>query len=151
MVEKEISLKYFKEGYNCAQSVLIGYAEKLGISNDTALKMANGFGGGMGRKQEVCGALSGGVMVISMLYGRGENEDKSKQGLTYAKTRELIDNFKLRYETINCKDLLGGIELLTPEGISEFQEKNKILNCREYVEFTVKILDEIIGNDIIDK
>ena len=151
MGKKEIASEKFKDGYNCAQSVLFSYAEKLNLPKDTALKIANGFGGGMGRKQEVCGAVSGGVMVLSLIYGRGENEDKSKQGLTYAKVRELIDKFEAKYETANCKELLGGIELLTPEGIAAFQEQKKIENCREFVEYTVKILDEIIENDSAGK
>ena len=54
----------FKEGFNCAQSVLYSYADELGLPDDLAMKIATGFGGGMGRTQEVCGAVTGALMVI---------------------------------------------------------------------------------------
>jgi C_GCAxxG_C_C family probable redox protein len=88
---QETAVSKFKEGYNCAQSVLFGFAEKLQISKDTALKISSGFGGGMGRKQEVCGAVSGGILVISLIYGRGENDGRQNQEITYSKVQELIE------------------------------------------------------------
>ena len=143
MNRSEIAVNKFKEGYNCAQSVLFSYSDKLNISKDLALKLGTGFGGGMGRKQEVCGAVSGGIIVLNLFYGRGENGDKQKQEHTYAKVRELIDKFEEKYDTINCKKLLGGCELLTCEGQEQFKSGKKIEKCYEYVDYTVKILEEI--------
>ena len=143
MNRSEIAVNKFKEGYNCAQSVLFSYADKLNISNNLALQLSNGFGAGMGRKQEVCGALSGGILVLSLLYGRSENEDKQKQDITYSKVRDLMDKFKEKYSTINCKNLLDGCELLTPEGQDRFKSDKMIEKCYQYVYAVVKILDEI--------
>ena len=143
MNRSEIAVNKFKEGYNCAQSVLFSYADKLNISNNLALQLSNGFGAGMGRKQEVCGALSGGILVLSLLYGRSENEDKQKQDITYSKVRDLMDKFKEKYTTINCKNLLDGCELLTPEGQDRFKSDKMIEKCYQYVYAVVKILDEI--------
>ncbi|NTU86942.1 MAG: C_GCAxxG_C_C family protein, partial [Chlorobiaceae bacterium] len=64
MTRSERAVSIFSEGYNCAQSVLFSFSDDLGIAGDTALKIASGFGGGIGRMQEVCGAVTGGVMVI---------------------------------------------------------------------------------------
>jgi C_GCAxxG_C_C family probable redox protein len=143
MDRSEIAVNKFREGYNCAQSVVFSYSDKLNISKDLALRLANGFGGGMGRKQEVCGAVSGGVLVLGLLYGRGENEDKQKQEYAYAKVGELIDRFEAKYGCVNCRKLLDGCELLTPEGQELFKSKNMIAKCYGYVDHTVKILDEI--------
>jgi len=103
MNHSDIVVNQFKKGYNCAQSVLYSYAEHLNISGDTALRMSCGFGAGMGRTQEVCGAVSGGILVLNHIYGRGESEDKQKQELTYLKVRELIQKFEKKYGTVNCK------------------------------------------------
>lgn len=144
MDKSEIAVNKFKDGYNCAQSVLFSYADKLNISRDLALKMANGFGGGMGRKQEVCGALSGGILVLNLIYGRGENEDKQKQEIVYSLVRELMDKFEEKYGSVNCKKLLDGCELMTSEGQEQFKSNKLIEKCYDYVEFTVRTLDEII-------
>ena len=134
----------FREGYNCAQSVFWSFTDKLGIERDFALKSATGFGGGMGRKQEVCGALSGGVMVLNVLYGRGEHDDKQKQEDTYSKVRLLFDKFEAKHGSVNCGRLLGGCVLLTPEGQEIFKSKNLIEKCRGYVRDVVAILDEML-------
>lgn len=148
MNHSDIAVNQFKKGYNCAQSVLYSYAEHLNISGDTALRISCGFGAGMGRTQEVCGAISGGILVLNHIYGRGENEDKQKQELTYLKVRELIQKFEIKYGTVNCKSLLDGCELLTTEGKEKFQSNHLIEKCYEYVEYTVKLLDEIIEEDV---
>jgi C_GCAxxG_C_C family probable redox protein len=144
MTKSEIAEKKFKEGFNCAQSVLFSYADELGLSRDLALRIANGFGGGMGRKQEVCGAVSGGIMVLGLKYGRGENEGKEKQELTYQKVRELIDAFVNEYGTMNCRELLSGCVLLSPEGQKQFSEKKLITRCHEYVRFVCDVLERIV-------
>ncbi len=139
----EIGVNKFKEGYNCAQSVLFSYVNKLNISENFALKIANGFGAGMGRKQEVCGAISGGILVLNVLYGRGENEAKEKQEILYSKVRELIDRFEEQFKTVTCLNLLDDCRLLTPEGQERFTSDNMINKCYEYVDFTIKVLEEL--------
>lgn len=143
MSNAEIAINKFKDGYSCAQSVVFSYADKLGISGDLALKMGTGFGGGMGRKQEVCGAITGGILVLNLLYGRGENDDKEKGDLNFAKVRELINKFEDKYGTNNCKKLLDGCELLTPEGQELFKSENLKEKCFDCVTFAVNVLDEI--------
>jgi C_GCAxxG_C_C family probable redox protein len=141
----EMARKKFSAGYNCAQAVFYSFCDLLGFSPDLALKLACGFGAGMGRKQEVCGAISGGVMVISALYGRGENEGADWTALTYAKTRELMDRFAEKHETCICRKLLNGCVLTTPEGQAEFKEKdlfNKV--CQECVSSVVEILETML-------
>ncbi|MFA6472182.1 MAG: C-GCAxxG-C-C family protein, partial [Candidatus Latescibacterota bacterium] len=106
----------FLEGYNCAQSVFYSFSDDLGFEKDTALKIACGFGAGMGRKEEVCGAVTGGILVIGARYGRGEKDCRTATELTYTKTRELMDRFAGKHGTFICRKLLHNCELTTEEG-----------------------------------
>ena len=145
MDRSEQAVLKFAEGYNCAQSVLFSFCDDLNLYKDKALKIACGFGAGMGRKEEVCGAVSGGIMVISAKYGRGENDERKATENTYAKIRELMDQFSQRNGTYICRELLCGCELTTPEGQKTFKE-NDYLNkvCKPCVKSVVEILDNII-------
>jgi len=135
----------FASGFNCAQSVLFSFCDDLGLDKDKALKLACGFGAGMGRKEEVCGAVSGGIMVIGAKYGRGENEDRKVTDNTYMKIRELMDRFSEKHGTYICRKLLNDCELTTEEGQKIFKE-NDYLNkvCKPCVRKVVEILETII-------
>ncbi|MCF7885810.1 MAG: C-GCAxxG-C-C family protein [Candidatus Marinimicrobia bacterium] len=143
MIRSEIAINKFKQGYNCAQSVLYSFSKLLDISGDMALKLANGFGAGMGRKQKVCGAISGGILVLNLYYGR-DNQYNNDQDFIYAKVKELMDSFEKQYNTVICAELLEGCNLLTQEGQEIFEENNMIEQCYEDVDTTVKILESII-------
>ncbi|MBA7619010.1 hypothetical protein ES703_26342 [subsurface metagenome] len=80
-IEKVVSS--FKGNFNCAQSVFSSYAPQYGLDRDTALRLATGFGGGMGLMQNTCGAVSGAFMVIGLRYGMGINDDKDAREKTY--------------------------------------------------------------------
>lgn len=145
MSRSEIANNMFFSGYNCAQSVLYSFCEDLNIDKNIALKIACGFGAGMGRKQEVCGAISGGIMVLGMIYGKGENEDSEKIDKTYKKVWELIERFSQKYNTYICHELIDGCDLSTLEGQRQFKEKdykNKV--CKQCVIDVVEIIEEII-------
>ena len=141
----ETALQKFESGYNCAQSVLLAYCDDVNIDKSTALKISCGFGAGMGRKQEVCGAVTGGIIAIGAKYGRGEDDEQSATEKTYEKTKELLDKFQTKHGTIICLELLDGCNLMTEKGQKYFQEnrlKNKI--CSECVRDVVKILENIL-------
>ena len=112
---------------------------------DTALKIACGLGAGMGRKEEVCGAVTGGILVLGMRHGRGSKDDRSAMQLTYAKTRELMERFSEKHGTFICRKLLNGCELTTEQGQRYFKE-NDLLNkvCKLCVQSVVEILERTI-------
>jgi C_GCAxxG_C_C family probable redox protein len=144
----EIAVSKFSEGYNCTQSVFYSYCDAHGFDQNTALKMACGFGAGMGRKGEVCGAVTGGIIVIGAKYGRGERDDRTATELTYRKTRELMDRFEKKHGTFICRKLLHGCELTTEEGQKHIKDNN-LMNrtCRPCVQSVVEILDSIMELD----
>jgi C_GCAxxG_C_C family probable redox protein len=141
MTHENTAAEKFKEGFNCAQSVLYSYAEELHLDPDLALRIANGFGGGMGRKQEVCGAISGGILVLGLLYGRGAQDGKERQEKIYAEVRHLIDSFIKEHGTICCRELVSGCSLLTEEGRKRFITENFIEQCYQYVRTVCRILE----------
>jgi C_GCAxxG_C_C family probable redox protein len=144
----EIAVSKFSEGYNCAQSVLYSICDDLHFDKNTALKMATGFGAGMGRKEEVCGAVTGGIIVIGAKYGRGEKDDRTATELTYKKTRELMDRFAEKHGTFICRKLLKGCELTTEEGQKRFKEDDLAnTKCKPCVRSVVEILDDIMELD----
>ena len=99
------ALTYFHKGFNCAQSVFASFAQELGLSEDTALRLSSAFGAGLGRMRGTCGAFSGLCMVAGFCKGNltGNPEDKE---IIFALTRELADEFKKEFGTLSCKELL---------------------------------------------
>jgi C_GCAxxG_C_C family probable redox protein len=99
----------------------------------------------MGRKEEVCGAATGGLLVLGMRYGRGSKDDRSATELTCMETRELMDEFTKKHGTFICRKLLNGCELTTEEGQKYFK-KNGLLKkiCAPCVQSVVEILENIM-------
>ena len=97
----ERAVELFKEGKNCSQSVFTAFAPDLGISEETALRISIGLGGGVGRMREVCGAVSGSAMVVGIKY------PELSKAQVYEKVRLIADEFKKTNPSIVCKELLG--------------------------------------------
>ena len=137
----------FLSGYNCAQAVLWSFCDGFGLDPDTALKIACGFGAGIARRQEVCGALTGGIMVLGLRFGRGEGQDRTATEQTYARSAELIRRFESKHGTCNCRQLLDGCDLATEEGRKSFAERD-LLNrtCTPCVQTVVSILEGMIAD-----
>lgn len=142
---ENIATERFLSGYNCAQSILYAFREEGDLTEETALKIACGFGAGMARKEEVCGAITGGILVLGLRYGRGGNEDRSAMELTYLKTRELMDLFSKKHGTYICRNLLDGCDLTTEEGQKHFKENELLkMTCTPCVQSVVEILECIL-------
>ncbi len=104
---KELAKSYFLEGYNCSQSVLLAFHEELGLDKDTAARMASPFGGGMGRLREVCGTVSGMLLVLGLLRGYGDPKDLEGKKALYEQVQALARTFREHNGSIICRDLLG--------------------------------------------
>ena len=143
MSNGEKAVTNFQNGCNCAQAVVTAYAEETGLDKKHALAIATGFGGGIGRTQDVCGAVSGAIMILGLKYGSREGEGREKINATYSLTREFIGEFSKLKGTIKCKELLDGCNLSTEEGQAFFREHNLREKCWEYVRHACEVLDGI--------
>lgn len=96
----------FYKGYNCAQSVAVAFAAEMGLSEEQALKLSSGFGGGFGRLREVCGAFSGVTMVLGAIYASTDPKDKTA---LYTEVQALAEKYRQGSgkNSIVCRELLG--------------------------------------------
>lgn len=97
----------FKQGYNCSQSVVLAYSDKIGLDKEILLKVSSSFGGGMGRLREVCGGVSGMFMVAGLLYGYTGAKDIQGKTEHYKRIQELAATFSEITGSIVCRELLG--------------------------------------------
>jgi len=141
----ERAVAKFESGYNCAQSVLSVFCDDLGLDQDKALKIACGFGAGMGRKEEVCGAVSGGIMAIGLKCGRGVHGGWKSTEVAYAKVRELMNRFSQIHGSYLCRRLLNDCELLTEEGQRTFLSGDYLNRiCKPCVKSVVEIVETLL-------
>ncbi len=108
MTYAERAEQNFRDGYNCAQAVLLAFSDLTKLDTDTALRISSSFGGGMGRLREVCGAVSGMFMAAGLLYGSStlSHEEKSKH---YTRLQALAAAFRDKNSSIICRELLSGV------------------------------------------
>lgn len=101
--------QYHKEGYNCAQSVVGAFLDKLNLTKEQAMAMAGGFGGGIGGSHcELCGAVSGGVMVLSLLNPHSEGGDIEAKKYVYSLAKEFRQRFADSFGGLTrCGELLA--------------------------------------------
>ena len=131
----------FDDGYSCAQAVFGTYAEKLGMDLETALKVAAGFGGGMGRMAGTCGAVTGAFMALGLKHGGPDSQSKEK---AYELVREFAGRFKARHGSLECRDLLG-CDLSTPEGRERAQQQGLHSTvCTQLVRDAAEILEGLL-------
>ena len=140
----DIARELFLGEFNCAQSVLISFANKFGYSKELAAKLAAGFGGGMGMTQATCGAVTGGIMVLGLMAGEKSNNYEELKSKAYGKVKEFIHRFETDYKTTECKGLIE-CDLNTKEGQDHFKEKQIKQNvCANCVAGAVKIIEDLV-------
>lgn len=142
-VYSEKAANNFREGYNCAQSVLLAFANKVGLKENEALKLASSFGGGMGRLREVCGAVSAMFMIAGILKGYTEPNNDIVKANHYKLIQDLAAEFKLKHGTIICRELLGldGTEF-SPIPSARTDEYYKERPCEEFIRCAAEIVEE---------
>ncbi len=137
---------YFETGHNCAQSVLLAYADLYGLDKEMAAKMATSFGGGMGRLREVCGAVSGMFMVLGLEYPFIDTKNKASKNENYKKVQETAAEFKATMGSIICADLLnlkrGAQHYESAERTKEYYTTRPCTQC-------VAVAAEITGKNIL--
>ncbi len=132
----------FLEGYNCAQAVAVAFCDVTGMDKEQAAKLASSFGGGMGRMREVCGAVSGMLMVAGQLYGYAA-PDQTAQMQHYALVQELAGKFQEQSGSIICREILKNPPS-DPKPTPRTEEFYKQRPCARLVILAAQLLDEYI-------
>jgi C_GCAxxG_C_C family probable redox protein len=100
----ERALAYHEQKFNCSQSVLAAFADRLGLPEAAALKLASPFGGGFARQGHVCGAVTGALLALGLARG---NDTPAGKDETYRMGQEFLARFQERHPSLQCRDLLG--------------------------------------------
>lgn len=101
------AVELFEEGFVCSQAVFAAFSDKYGVDKNTALKIGNGFGGGIARKQEVCGAVTGAIMLIGLKDGKVDPKDQAAHEKTYQNVDNFCQKFTQKNNSIICSEILG--------------------------------------------
>ena len=143
--------EYFKAGYNCSQSVVLAFEELYGIDREMVLKLSSSFGGGMGRLREVCGAVSGMLMVAGLLYGYDGPKDYEGKSEHYARVQELAKEYEKENGSIICRELLGlGKKRAQPQPEQRTDTYYKKRPCEQLVRMAAGIMEEYIQQNPIE-
>lgn len=135
----EIAVNYFQEGLLCSEAVLLSVAEAQGISSPLIPKIATAFGSGLCRTNGMCGALSGGILALSMIKGRTIPTDPRDE--LYSDVARLKELFETTFHTCDCTALLG-FSLAEPEASTKFVEEDcKNKKCSHFIS---KVANEVM-------
>ncbi len=140
----QLSARYAEKGFLCSEAVLKALSKCQEIQSDIIPKIATGFGGGIGRAGEVCGAFTGGVMGLGLKYGRVKVSTEDAERSVYWFATELMTKFRAEFGHIRCRDLLG-LDVSSKEGLKRYREQKLWENqCREYITTTTGLAYEIL-------
>ena len=132
MSRKEKAIENHNKGYNCAQSVACAFCDIAGADEKEVFKSTEGFGLGMGCMEATCGAITGAATILGMMNSTGNLEKPDSKARTYKLSRELVQTFKNKNQSIVCKDLKG-------------IENDKVLrSCQGCIEDAAEILEDIL-------
>jgi len=137
--------RHFNSGYNCAGSVLLAVSKEPGVSRlspeSFIPRIATGFGGGVGRNGDICGALSGGVMAINIALGRDRSEDSRDP--CYQAVDRFYNDFVKTFGTCKCRELTG-VDLKTLQGKEAYQSQVHQERCNPIVAWSAKRAHQVI-------
>ncbi|MDP1990350.1 MAG: C-GCAxxG-C-C family protein [Syntrophales bacterium] len=140
----EAAVACFREGFSCSQAILSIYGPEFGLARETALKAGAALGAGMGRLGEVCGAVTGAMIVIGLKYGHTEAKDKETKTKTYDRVRDYGERFRSLHGSLLCRDLLG-CDLGTEEGMATARQKGCFTElCPRLVRGAAEILEDVL-------
>lgn len=140
-----LALATFANSYNCSQSVFCVFAPDFGISKDLSLRLAGPFGGGIARRQETCGAVTGALLALGLRYGKGENGSEDDKKRAYEVAQHFIKDFETEFGSIVCLQLLDNNQMDTDEGATAIAKEDMFrTRCAKYVKFAVERTEEYL-------
>ena len=133
----------FETGYNCAQAVAVAFCDVTGLEPKAAAAMASSFGGGMGRMREVCGAVSGMLLVAGILYGYDTPGDDAQKAAHYQRVQQMAELFRQEAGSIICREILKNPPS-DPNPSPRTEEYYRQRPCARMVLTAARILEEFI-------
>ena len=134
----------FLSGYSCSQAVVVAFCDVTGLDKDFAAKISSSFGGGMGRMREVCGAVSGMLMVAGILYGYDTPGEDSAKRAHYQRVQALAGEFRQQIGSIVCREILKNPPS-DPNPTPRTAEFYKARPCARMVMLAAKLLDDYMA------
>lgn len=145
MNKTDKALELFSNNFNCSQAVLTAFAPDFGLDEKLALKIGTSFGGGA-RNGEMCGAVSGALMVLGLKYGHFDAADSEQKSKAYSIAVEYTKRFKEANGSIVCRDLLG-YDLSKPDEMACIKEKGLFGDvCPKAIKSAVEILEGVLAD-----
>jgi C_GCAxxG_C_C family probable redox protein len=144
MTKSDEALASFKNKFTCSSAIFSVFAEELGLDDIMAKKIACGFGAGISQTGNICGAVSGAVMVIGLKFGKARSGDDTATEKTRSMVRQFVQEFIARNGSVKCTELLG-YDLSNP--IEYDAAKNSgvfVTTCFPLVKDAADILEEIL-------
>jgi C_GCAxxG_C_C family probable redox protein len=143
MERSEHAKELFLSGNNCAQSVLLSFADDMGYSKELALKVSAGFGGGMGKEQRTCGAVTGAIMALGILKGEKVSDNEQLKSQTYSAVQLFLKKFTDEFQSTNCGELTG-CDFKSDAGNEKFKNEGVMENiCAPCVKRAVQIVEAL--------
>ena len=143
------AVELFMQGYGCCQSVLCAFADLYGLDEEMALRIAAGFGGGVGRMRMMCGTCSALVILAGLEKGQTRGEDREGKAACYQLVRELLETFRQRNGSIICAELLQMQGLKAETNTSQPDERNaeyyRVRPCARKVESAARVFAEYLA------
>ena len=134
----------FEQGYNFAHAVAVAFCDLTGLDTKAAAAMASSFGGGMGRMREVCGAVSGMLMVTGILYGYDTPGDDESKRAHYQRVQNMAAQFRQEAGSIVCREILKNPPS-DPSPTPRSEAFYKMRPCTRLVYLAGEILDRYIA------
>ena len=150
MDHEKLAAELFLQGYNCAQAVAVAYSEELGLTERQAAKIVSAFGGGMGRMREVCGGVSGMLLVAGILWGYDTPGDDAGKKQHYQLVQSLAAKFRQEAGSIVCREILKNPPS-DPNPSPRTAEYYAKRPCARMVMIAANILDDYIKEHPVEK
>lgn len=146
MCRSEDALTLFGGGYNCAQAVLTAFAPDFDLDQSISLRISGAFGGGLARRGETCGAVTGALMVLGLKYGKVRADDNAARERCFSAASDLMARFEAAHGSTACRELIG-FDQSTPEGLQAAREAAVFVNlCPAFVRSAVEIASTLIDD-----
>ena len=143
----EKSADMLGNGFHCSQCVLSHCAQRLGMDAKQALRLAAGLGGGCFHGG-TCGAVTGAVMTLGLVYGFDEPNSAEKDACLVEKVHEFEDRFEKAQGALSCKELLGGYDMADPADAAVISERDLTKDCPSRCACACDILDDMLSGEL---